>query len=43
METIKQYKSKNADLDKLAKEYGDAASKRKAAYAHFQELAGLKD
>jgi len=35
--------SKNADLDGLAKEYGDLNSKRKTAYARFQELAGLKD
>jgi geranylgeranyl pyrophosphate synthase len=36
-------KSKNADLVGLAKEYGDLTSKRKTAYARFQELAGLKD
>jgi hypothetical protein len=45
LESLKAYKraiqSKNADLDGLAKEYGDLASKRKAAYARFQGLAPL--
>jgi hypothetical protein len=36
-------KSHNPDLDALAKESGDLTSKRKAAFARFQELAGLKD
>jgi hypothetical protein len=47
LENLKDYKraiqAKNADLDGLAKTYGDLTSKRKAAYARFQELAGLKD
>ena len=47
LESLKAYKraiqSKNADLDGLAKEYGDLTSKRKAAYARFRELGGLKD
>jgi hypothetical protein len=33
--------SKNADLDGLAKEYGELTSKRKTAYARFQGLAPL--
>ena len=45
LESLQAYKraiqSKNADLDGLAKEYGDLASKRKAAYARFQGLAPL--
>ena len=47
LDNLRAYKgaiqSKNADLDRLAKEYGDLTSKRKTAYAHFQEAAGLKD
>ena len=47
LESLRAYKraiqSKNADLDGLAKDYGDLTSKRKTAYARFQELAGLKD
>jgi hypothetical protein len=47
LESLKAYKkaiqSKNAGLDGLAKEYGDLTSKRKAAYARFQKLAGSKD
>jgi hypothetical protein len=47
LEGLRTYKraiqSKNADLDGLAKEYGDLASKRKAAYARFQELAESKN
>jgi hypothetical protein len=47
LESLRAYKraiqSKNADLDGLAKEYGDLTSKRKTAYARFQELSGLKD
>jgi myo-inositol-1-phosphate synthase len=47
LESLRAYKraiqSKNADLDGLAKEYGDLTSKRKTAYARFQELAGLRD
>lgn len=35
--------SKNADLDRLAKECGVLTGKRKAGYARFQELAGIKD
>ena len=34
--------SKSADLDRVSKEYGGLTSKRKAAYAHFRELAGLR-
>ena len=40
--SLKIYKgasrSKNADSDGLAKEYGDLTSKRKAAYARFRQL-----
>ena len=40
--TLSAYKraiqSKNADLDGLAKEYGDLTSKRKTAYARFRGL-----
>jgi tRNA A37 N6-isopentenylltransferase MiaA len=47
LESLRAHKravqSKNSNLDGLAKEYGDIASKRKAAYARFRELAGLKD
>jgi hypothetical protein len=47
LESLRAYKraiqSKNADLDGLAKEYGDLTSNRKTAYARFQELSGLKD
>jgi hypothetical protein len=47
LDSLRVYKgaiqSKNADLDGLAKEYGDLTSKRKAAYARFRELGGLKD
>ena len=35
--------TKNAASDRLADEYGDLTSKRKASHARFQELAGLKD
>jgi hypothetical protein len=37
----KAIQSKNADLNRLAKEYGDLTSKRKTAYASFQGLAPL--
>jgi hypothetical protein len=37
------FKRKNADLDELAKEYGNLNNKRKAAYVRFQKLAGIKD
>ena len=40
---IRAMRSKNADLNVLAKEYGDLSSKRKDAYARFQELGGPKD
>jgi hypothetical protein len=47
IDSLKVYKraiqSENIDLDELAKEYSVLTSKRKAAYAHFRELAGLKD
>jgi hypothetical protein len=43
LESLRAYKraiqSKNADLDGLAKEYGDLTSKRKNAFARFLELA----
>ncbi len=35
--------SQNADLDRLASEYAALTLERKAAYARFQNLAGLKD
>jgi len=35
--------NKNANLDELAREYGDLAGKRKAAFAHFRELGGSQD
>ena len=35
--------SQKADLEGLAKEHGDLTSERKAAYARFRELGGLKD
>lgn len=34
--------NKNSDQNELRKEYNDLTNKRKAAYAHFQELVGLK-
>ena len=47
LDSLRVYKgaiqSKNANLDGLAKEYGGLNSKRKTAYARFQELAGSKD
>jgi len=47
LDNLSSYKramqSKNADLNVLAIEYGDLTSKRKDAYARFQELAELKD
>ncbi len=43
LDALRAYKrlgqSKNSDLDRLAKEYGDLASRRKTAYARFRELA----
>jgi tRNA A37 N6-isopentenylltransferase MiaA len=45
LDNLRAYKraiqSKNADLDGLAKEYGELTSKRKTAYARFQGLAPL--
>jgi hypothetical protein len=35
--------SQNADLDRLAKEFGNLINDRKTAYACFQALAGIKD
>jgi hypothetical protein len=35
--------NKNANLDELAREYGDLAGKRKAAFARFRQLGGSKD
>jgi len=35
--------SQNADLDRLAKEFGNLTNNRTTAYARFQELAGIKD
>jgi tRNA A37 N6-isopentenylltransferase MiaA len=47
LETLRAYKraiqSKSPDVDRLAQEYSDLTSKRKAAYVHFRELAELKD
>jgi hypothetical protein len=47
LDSLRVYKraiqSKSADLDGLAKKYGDLTSKRKTSRASFQELAGLKD
>jgi hypothetical protein len=47
MENLRVHKrasqSQNADLDRLAGEYGTLTLKRKAAYARFQQLAGFKD
>lgn len=37
----KAIQSKNADLNRLAKEYGELTSERKTAYASFQGLAPL--
>lgn len=34
---------KDANLDKLVKEYGDIDSKRKTAYTSFQGLVGIQD
>jgi len=45
LDNLRAYKraiqSKNADLDGLAKAYGELTSKRKTAYARFQGLAPL--
>jgi hypothetical protein len=45
LDNLRAYKraiqSKNADLDRLAKEYGGLTSKRKTTYARFQGLAPL--
>ena len=45
LDNLRAYKkavqSKNADLNGLAKEYGELTSKRKTAYARFQGLAPL--
>jgi len=47
LDSLRAYKrgvqSPNADLDGLAKEFGDWTSKRKAAYARFQSLSDYKD
>ncbi len=47
LDSLRAYKravrSTNADLDGLAKEYGDLTSKRKAAYARFKSLSDYKD
>lgn len=47
LQSLKAYKSavqnKNADLDKLAKQYSDMSNKRKAAYVRFQGFAGMAD
>ncbi len=34
---------KNTDLEHLAKEVADLTSQRKTAYAHFQDLAEIKN
>lgn len=45
LDNLRAYKkaiqSKNADLDGLAKKYGELTSKRKTAYVRFQGLAPL--
>ena len=51
LDTLSAYKrtirdNRDADVDRLAKEYGDLTSKRKAAYtrfARFQQLAESRD
>jgi hypothetical protein len=47
LESLRAYKrviqSKIADAGRLAPECGELTNERKAAYARFQELAGLKD
>ena len=47
LDSLKVYKgasiSKNVDVVGLVKAYRELTSRRKAAYAHFQELAGMKD
>ena len=47
LDILKSYKKavddKNADSDILAREFGDLTNKRQTAYAHFRQLAGLKD
>ena len=48
LDTLSAYKTamwgkRDADVDRLAKEYADLMNKRKTAYAHFQELARLKN
>jgi len=47
LNSLKSYKkavvNKDADLDSLEIGFGDLTKKRKIAYAHFRELAGLKD
>ena len=44
LDSLEAYKgaiqSNNADVDRLAKEYNDLTSRRKAAYARFRALAG---
>jgi hypothetical protein len=37
---IKAMERRDADSDRLAKEYASLRSRRKAAYAHFRQLAG---
>jgi hypothetical protein len=43
LDSLKAYQSaiagKNADLNQFVQEFGDSMDKRKAAYAHFRELA----
>jgi hypothetical protein len=47
LDILRAYKraiqSQDADLDRLAKEIGNLTNNRTAAYARFQELAGIKD
>lgn len=47
LDTLKAYKavvrSKNVDMNALAKEYGDLTSARKAAYANFWQLGPAGD
>jgi hypothetical protein len=47
LDSLKVYESavqsNNAQVEELAKEYVDLTGQRKAAFARFRELAGLKD
>jgi hypothetical protein len=47
LDSLKLYKSavksNNAKAEELARDYSDLTSQRKAAFARFRELAGLKE